>query len=114
LANVIELVSEAVGRVRQAKAPFSETVLVCSKCAKKFPDRRGAKGVRSALKSALKTRRWGKIRLVETKCLDLCPKRRLVLASGATLANHKLVVVDAGFDADAALIQLLGEPRPAA
>ncbi len=111
MTNVIELVGELAGRVRQAKAPFSETVLVCGKCAKKFPDHRGAKGVRSALKSALKSKRWGKVRLVETKCLDLCPKRRLVLASGATLANHKLVVVDAGFDANTALVQLLGEPR---
>jgi predicted metal-binding protein len=106
LTNIIEL----AGRVRQAKAPFAETVLVCSKCAKKFPDGRGAKGVRSALKSALKSRRWGKVRVVETKCMDLCPKRRLVLASGTTLSNHKLVVVDAGFDADAALTQLLGAP----
>jgi predicted metal-binding protein len=114
VSNAIELVSALTARVRQAKAPFAETVLVCSKCAKKFPDHRGAKGVRSALKSALKTKRWGKVRLVETKCLDLCPKKRLVLASGATLANHRLVVVDAGFDADAALVQLLGEPPPEA
>lgn len=111
MTHVINSTGELTVRVRQAKAPFAETVLVCHKCAKKFPDHRGAKGVRSALKSALKTRRWGKVRLIETKCLDLCPKRRLVLASGATLANHKLVVVDAGFDADAALVQLLGAPR---
>ncbi len=106
MTNIIELAA----RIRQAKAPFAETVLLCSKCARRFPDDRGAKGVRSALKSALKSRRWGKVRVVETKCLDLCPKRRLVLASASTLFNHKLVVVDAGFDADAALTQLLGAP----
>ncbi len=106
MTNIIEL----AGRIRQVKAPFAETVLVCGKCAKTFPDRRGVKGVRSALKSALKSRRWGKVRVVQTKCLDLCPKRRLVLASAATLSNHKLVVVDAGFDAEAALTQLLGAP----
>ncbi|MHB8286863.1 MAG: hypothetical protein ACYDD1_19595, partial [Caulobacteraceae bacterium] len=89
MTNIVDVVSEAVGRVRQARAPFAETILVCGKCAKKFPDRRGTKGVHAALKSALKTKRWGKVRVVETKCLDLCPKRRLVLASGATLANHK-------------------------
>ncbi len=112
MANVIDLATKFAGRVRQAKAPFAETVLLCSKCAKTFPDDRGAKGVRSALKSALKSRRWGKVRVVETKCLDLCPKRRLVLASGVLLASQKLLVVDAGFDIDAALVQLLGAPHP--
>lgn len=93
---------------RLAKAPFAETVLVCGKCAKKLPG--GPKGVRGALKKALKGRRWGKVRVVETRCFDLCPKRRQVLASGRTLAEHRLVVVEPGFDPEAALTQLLGAP----
>ncbi len=97
-------------RITLAKTPFAQTVLICGKCAKKFPDPRGAKGVRSALKKALKGRRWGKVRVVETKCFDLCPKRRVVLASGRTLADKRLVVVDAGFSAEDALTQLLGPP----
>ena len=95
-----------------AKAPFSDTVLVCAKCARKF---RGAgKPVAKQLKAELKSRRWGKVRVVETKCFDLCPKRRQVLASHRTLADHRLVVVERGFSPEQALHTLLGPPRDAA
>jgi hypothetical protein len=97
--------------VRIAKAPFPRTVLVCGKCAKKFPGAKTAKGVAKQLKAALKSRRWGKVRVIETRCFDLCPKRRQVLASGLTLAQGRLVVVDPGFDLEAALQELLGPPE---
>ncbi len=94
--------------LKVAKAPFSDAVLVCGKCARKF---KGAgKPVAKALKAELKSRRWGKVRVVETKCFDLCPKRRQVLASHRTLADHKLVVVEHGFSPEAALRALLGPP----
>ena len=92
-----------------AKAPFSDTVLVCAKCARKF---KGAgKPVAKQLKAELKTRRWGKVRVVETKCFDLCPKQRQVLASHRTLADHRLLVVEKGFSPEDALRALLGPPR---
>jgi hypothetical protein len=94
--------------LKVAKAPFSDTVLVCGKCARKF---KGAgKPVAKELKALLKDRRWGKVRVVETKCFDLCPKRRQVLASHRTLAEHRLVVVEPGFSPEAALRALLGPP----
>lgn len=94
--------------VKLAKAP-SDTVFVCGKCARKF---KGAgKPVAKTLKALLKDRRWGKVRVVETKCLDLCPKRRQVLASPRTLADRRLVVVEPGFSAEEALRALLGPPR---
>ena len=97
--------------LKVAKAPFSDTVLVCGKCARKF---KGAgKPVAKELKAALKDRRWGKVRVVETKCFDLCPKRRQVLASHRTLADHRLVVVEQGFSVETALQALLGPPRVA-
>ena len=96
-------------RLKIAKAPFSDTVLVCGKCARKF---KGAgKPVAKALKAELKGRRWGKVRVVETKCFDLCPKRRQVLASHRTLADHRLIVVEPGFSPEDALLALLGPPR---
>jgi hypothetical protein len=98
----------ATPHITTAKTPFAQTVLVCGKCAKKFPGEKGAKGVAKRLKALLKTRRWGKVRVVETRCFDLCPKRRQVLASGRTLAHRKLVVVEPGFDPEAALVELLG------
>ncbi|WP_174299244.1 (2Fe-2S) ferredoxin domain-containing protein [Caulobacter sp. S45] len=95
--------------LKVAKAPFSDTVLVCGKCARKF---KGAgKPVAKELKALLKDRRWGKVRVVETKCFDLCPKRRQVLASHRTLADHRLVVVEPGFSPEEALHALLGPPR---
>ncbi len=95
--------------LKLARAPFSDTVFVCGKCARKF---KGAgKPVAKQLKALLKDRRWGKVRVVETKCLDLCPKRRQVLASPRTLAGQRLVVVEAGFSAEDALRALLGPPR---
>ena len=94
-----------------AKAPFADTVLVCAKCARKF---KGAgKPVAKLLKGELKGRRWGKVRVVETKCFDLCPKRRQVLASPRTLAEHRLIVVEPGFSPQEALHALLGPPREA-
>ena len=95
--------------LKLAKAPFADTVLVCGKCARKF---KGAgKPVAKQLKAVLKDRRWGKVRVVETNCFDLCPKRRQVLASPRTLAEHRLVVVEPGFSPEAALIALLGQPK---
>ena len=95
--------------LKVAKAPFSDTVLVCGKCARKF---KGAgRPVAKELKAALKDRRWGKVRVVETKCFDLCPKRRQVLASHRTLADHRLVVVEHGFSVEQALRALLGPPK---
>ena len=101
--------SGALNRLKIAKAPFSDTVLVCGKCARKF---KGAgKPVAKALKAELKGRAWGKVRVVETKCFDLCPKRRQVLASHRTLAEHRLVVVESGFSPQDALRALLGPPQ---
>ena len=102
------LMSLPTKSLKIAKAPFSDAVLVCGKCARKF---RGAgKPVAKALKAELKSRRWGKVRVVETKCFDLCPKRRQVLASHRTLADRRLVVVEHGFSPEEALRALLGAP----
>jgi len=102
----------AEGRVSLAKAPAAQTIFVCAKCANKLPGRPGPKGVRAVLKDALKrlgpSKDWGTVRIVQAGCFDLCPKRRQVLASGRTLAQSRLVVMDASLDAAAALDALLG------
>jgi hypothetical protein len=94
--------------VRAAKAPFAQAVLICGKCIRRLGPR--GKSVRKALKKALKRRRPLKIRLVETRCMDLCPKRRVVLASAHTLAERRLLVVEPGVGPDAALDRLLAAP----
>jgi hypothetical protein len=94
--------------IRPAKAPFEDAVLICGKCVRRL----GAPGkaLRKDLKKAAKRRRPPKIRLVETRCFDLCPKRRVVLASARTLAQGRLLVVEPGLAPDAALDRLLAAP----
>jgi hypothetical protein len=103
--------AKTVGRVKLAKAPAAQTIFICTKCAKKLPGRPGAKAVRAVLKTALKrlgpAKGWGRVRIVQAGCFDLCPKRRQVLASGRTLANGRLVVVEADLEPQAALEALL-------
>ena len=63
-------------------------------------------------------RRPGK--LIETKCLGVCPKQALTLASGASLVRGELLVVKSAADVPAALDALLpsfrtersGDPEP--
>ena len=99
-----------------ARAPFGEAVLVCGKCARKLGGgfgREGAHGLRRELKRAWKAAgRPGKLRVVETRCLGLCPKRRQVVATGASLAAGRLWVVEPGEAASGVLARIL--PQPAA
>jgi len=92
--------------IRPAKAP--EVVLVCEKCRRRMGP--AGKTVRKGLKQALKTRRWGKVRLVETGCFSICPKRRQVLASPRSLGEHRVLVIEENASVEAALDYLLG-PR---
>ena len=83
-------------------------LLVCAKCVRKADD---GKAIRKALKTELgeratrNGRRSGK--LIETKCLGVCPKQALTLASGASLARGELLVVKKVADVPAALEALL-------
>jgi hypothetical protein len=87
-------------------AKTAGVVLECGKCRRKL----GADGkaIRKALKHALKGGRWGKVRLVETRCFSLCPKRRQVLASARSLSDHRLLVIQTTSSVEAALTYLLG------
>ncbi len=102
----------AAGRL--ARAPFRQALLVCGKCARKLDGgfgRGGARPLRKELKRAWKaSARPGKLRVVETRCLGLCPKRLQVVATGASLAAGRLWVVEPGEDAGAVLERIA--PRP--
>ena len=77
-------------RVRTARAPWSELVLVCGKCARKA----GRKSFRKELSKALKALSPGAgKRVVACGCLDLCPKGRITLAAGPGTAVPRLLVV---------------------
>jgi hypothetical protein len=87
--------------VRPKRPP---SVLVCAKCVRKVD---GGRAVRKALKAGLTERaeavgqRPGK--LIETKCMGLCPKRAVTLASGDMLARGELLIVRSAADVPVAL-----------
>ena len=81
-------------------APWSDVVLICAKCAAKLGrGRNGKTELRGEVKRALKHQGLGKsVRVVETTCLDLCPKGGQTVATSRQLAKRRLTVV--GPDAD--------------
>ena len=95
-------------KTRSAKTKIAEVVVVCAKCAKRQGLR--PRAVRDLLKGAVKhAARDGrlpggtKIRVVESGCLGPCPKRALAVATGASLAAGRILLLDPGVKPEAAL-----------
>lgn len=79
--------------IRTAKAKFCEIVVVCAKCAKR--QGLGKRVLRDRLKAEMKrTDPRRKLRIVETGCLGPCPKRALAVATGAGVAQGRILLVD--------------------
>ncbi|MCJ2054561.1 hypothetical protein [Methylobacterium sp. J-070] len=102
---------------RSAKTKLTEIVVVCSKCAK----RQGlpAGHMRALLKKAAKraardapSGRRGKLRIVESGCLGPCPKRAVAVATGASLAAGRVLLLDPEADPRDALAAVLHPPLP--
>lgn len=103
--------------VRVAKTRICEVVVVCAKCAKRQGLR--PRDVRDLLKGAAKrAARDGrlpdraKIRVVESGCLGPCPKRALAVATGASVATGRVLLLDPAAGPEAALAAVLGAGRP--
>ena len=103
--------------VRSAKTKIAEIVVVCAKCAKRQGLR--PRDVRGLLKGAAKRaardgRLQGrtKIRVVESGCLGPCPKRALAVATGASVAAGRVLLLDPAAGPDAALAAILSVGRP--
>jgi predicted metal-binding protein len=94
-------------------APFDEMVLVCAKCAAKAGrDGGGGTKLRGEIKQALKARGLkGSVRVVETSCLNLCPKGGQTVATLADLRQGRLCVAPANASG-AAIIDALFKTRP--
>jgi predicted metal-binding protein len=95
--------SSSIVTIRPRRA---KPVLVCKKCLKRVDD--GSK-LKRALKSELKrrsaTQATCRPRLVMTGCFGICPKRAVVVASGATLQHGEyLLLADAESSAKAAAL----------
>lgn len=100
--------------LRAVKAKRPPGVFVCGKCLRKSDDGRS---IRKALKAGMAERAEAAgqrtPKLVETKCMGLCPKQALVVAGGAALARGEVVIVKRAEDASAALDMLSAEPGKA-
>jgi predicted metal-binding protein len=96
---------------RDEPAPWSEVVLVCAKCAAKLG--RGHKGkteLRGEIKHALKRRGLGhSVRVVETGCLDLCPKGGQTIATARRMSEGHLSVFAPEADGERVVKVLFGQ-----
>ena len=85
---------DKLAKAKLAKAKPAQVILVCRKCAK----RQGLSGkaARRLAKRAAEGagKRAVKARVVETGCLGPCPKRLLAVATGASLAVGRVVLLD--------------------
>lgn len=86
-------------------------ILVCRKCLKRAPN---GCDLKRALKCALKrsSSDESKPRMVMTSCFGICPKRAVVVASGATLARGECVLLATATDAEQAAAMLLPLRNP--
>ncbi|GLS55344.1 hypothetical protein [Methylobacterium gregans] len=85
--------------VRTAKAKFAEVLLVCRKCAKRQGLTKGqaralAKAGFRATHPGLEGKKALKPRIVECGCLGPCPKRMLAVATGASAAAGRVLLLD--------------------
>jgi hypothetical protein len=89
--------------VQPARLPGRDgVVFVCSECGR-------GKALRRTLKGALKDRGWKKrLRVVAVSCLDLCPKRGVGVAVGATMGPLRGLVVRDEASVDETLVAIEG------
>ncbi len=87
--------------IRAALTPWEEVVLVCRKCSRKLDGGFGKDGeasLRQELKLALRAAgRRRQVRVVETGCFSVCPKRAVSVMQGSR--PGAVLVVPAGTEA---------------
>ncbi len=91
---------------------WQTVILVCRKCSKKLdggfgPDR--DRSITTELKQALRTSgRRSTTRLIETKCLGVCPKGAVTVLPATTPGS--MLTIPAGTPAETILFRLLPPP----
>src|SRR6185437_12728809 len=93
--------------------PWKSLVLLCGKCARKLDGGFGPKGkdtLRSTMRQALKDGGHRRdIRIIETRCMGLCPKNAVTMVAAAD--PGRIYAVPAGTPAGEAL-RLISDPAP--
>lgn len=97
------------------RSDWRQTILVCGKCSRKVGGGFGPKGTTSlikALKEASNGRKGRKadIGLIETRCLKLCPKHRVVAINAAAPETWHLIEPGTPVDRVATLL-CIGQRR---
>ena len=88
---------------RHVAARTQRVVLVCGKCSRKIDGGFGEDG-RTSLAKALRRRLGGgkgrkaAVAVIETKCLDVCPKKAVVVIDAAAPGRWLLVPAGASLD----------------
>lgn len=102
----VPAVEVSAAKVRTAKAKFAEVVLVCRKCARRqgLTKRQARALARAGYEAGYEVgrraaraetgRKGRKPRIVESGCLGPCPKRMLAIATGASVAAGRVLLVD--------------------
>jgi predicted metal-binding protein len=87
--------------IRAARTPWTEILLVCRKCSRKLDGGFGKDGdapLRTELKQALRDAgRRRQVRVVETGCFSVCPKRAVSIMRGSR--PGEILVVPGGTEA---------------
>ncbi len=97
------------GEITVATGPWSESLLVCRKCSKKLGGGFGPDGdapLAGALKQILRDRKLRRqVRIIQVGCLDICPKKAVVVVRGRT--PSEMLIVPAGMPEDEVAARLL-------
>ena len=98
---------------RSRPTPWNTVILLCGKCARKMEGGYGVKGketLRSVLRAELKIKGYGRgIRLIETRCMGLCPKNEVTVLNAGR--PDCILTVPKGVMADQLIEQILRPDR---
>ncbi len=75
----------AAAPIRSRRTAHTRIVLLCGKCARKLDGGYGPKGkdtLKDALRQALRDGGRRDVRIVETRCLGVCPKKATTMIVG--------------------------------
>jgi predicted metal-binding protein len=96
------------GSVRTVRPRWAGAVFICGKCLKRHKD---GKAVRKALKTEAQNvaaeRSSGKVRIVKTACVGLCPRQAVVVSSAVTLFQGEVLIVSDAKAASWSIARLL-------
>jgi hypothetical protein len=97
---------QSAGQSGCKQQPFSDAILMCSKCCRKLA---AGKTLRKAVKAAIRIAYADAVQLERVDCFSLCPKGGQVLATGA-VQSRRLVIVQPTSNIAMAVEYLLRSP----